>query len=101
MNRQLLIGRFSELLGLVPEWGESPVPVCLKDEQTWTSRGSKSRNMISVGEPAEWSLQQNKNDKKTYQGAKSLVVSQSTGVSGNVVDRSSSTRLVCVSQNIK
>jgi hypothetical protein len=64
MNRQLLIGRFSELLGLVPEWGESPVPVCLKDEQTWTSRGSKSRNMISVGEPAEWSLQQNKNDKK-------------------------------------
>ena len=51
-NRQLLIGRFNELLGLVPEWVESSLSVCLKYEQTWTSKGSKTRNKVSVGEPA-------------------------------------------------
>ena len=50
----LPIERFSEVLGLFgwlitrPAWRE--------DDQTVAFRGSKSRNKVSVGEPAEGSL---------------------------------------------
>ena len=50
----LPIERFSEVLGLfawritLPGWRE--------DDQTVAFRGSKSRNKVSVGEPAEGSL---------------------------------------------
>ena len=50
----LPIGWFSEVVGGGEEGGDSflfPEP-----NQTWSSRGSKSRNKVSVGEPAEGSL---------------------------------------------
>ena len=51
----LPIGCFSEVFGLVGA-AASVAALCRKDDQTWTSRGSKSRNKVSVGEPAEGSL---------------------------------------------
>lgn len=37
------------------------IDVRWKDDQTWSFRGSKSRNKVSVGEPAEGSLIKKKN----------------------------------------
>ena len=51
----LPIGCFSEVFGLVGA-AASVAALCRKDDQTWTSRGSKSRNKVSVGEPAEGSF---------------------------------------------
>ena len=51
----LPIGWFSEVHGLLPLVG-SPSFGILEVTQTWSSRGSKSRNKVSVGEPAEGSL---------------------------------------------
>ena len=51
----LLIGWFSEVFGL--RLGESQdTPWLWEVDQIWSSRGSKSRNKVSVGEPAEGSL---------------------------------------------
>ena len=47
---------FSEVLGL-PSW-RLTLPRWRKDDQTVALRGSKSRNKVSVGEPAEGSLQE-------------------------------------------
>ena len=38
----------------------------LEDRQTWSFRGSKSRNKVSVGEPAEGSLPNFKNVKALH-----------------------------------
>src|SRR6201999_3748741 len=45
----------SEALGLVQECWQRQSR-CWKVGQTWSFRGSKSRNKVSVGEPAEGSL---------------------------------------------
>lgn len=50
----LPIERFSEVLGLLA-W-RFTLPRWWKDDQTVALRGSKSRNKVSVGEPAEGSL---------------------------------------------
>lgn len=52
----LPIGWFSELLGLVPTARQRVRRWCREEGQTVLSRGSKSRNKVSVGEPAEGSL---------------------------------------------
>ena len=49
----LPIERFSEVLGLLA-W-RFTLPRWWKDDQTVALRGSKSRNKVSVGEPAEGS----------------------------------------------
>ena len=52
--------RYYRLNGLVSLWDWQPTPVTAagrwKLMQTWSFRGSKSRNKVSVGEPAEGSL---------------------------------------------
>lgn len=52
--------RYYRLNGLVSLWDWRPAPAtvagCRKLRQTWSFRGSKSRNKVSVGEPAEGSL---------------------------------------------
>gem|GEM_PF-1234917 len=50
--------RYYRLNGLVRPWdsGFSEMGVTGKLGQTWSFRGSKSRNKVSVGEPAEGSL---------------------------------------------
>ena len=48
------IERFSEVLGLCFSW--LTLTVLREDDQTEAFRGSKSRNKVSVGEPAEGSL---------------------------------------------
>src|SRR5205085_1864434 len=48
----------SEAFGLVQE-GRQRQSRCWKVGQTWSFRGSKSRNKVSVGEPAEGSLLKN------------------------------------------
>ena len=50
----LPIGRFSEVLELLAWW--FTLPHWWKYEQTVALRGSKSRNKVSLGEPAEGSL---------------------------------------------
>ena len=52
--------RYYRLNGLVSLWDWQLVPATVagsrKLRQTWSFRGSKSRNKVSVGEPAEGSL---------------------------------------------
>lgn len=52
--------RYYRLNGLVSLWDWQPTPATVagrrKLMQTWSFRGSKSRNKVSVGEPAEGSL---------------------------------------------
>jgi hypothetical protein len=53
--------RYYRLNGLVrsSDWSGGDRKVtsrCREDDQTWSFRGSKSRNKVSVGEPAEGSL---------------------------------------------
>ena len=52
--------RYYRLNGLVSLWDWQLVPATVagrrKLMQTWSFRGSKSRNKVSVGEPAEGSL---------------------------------------------
>ena len=52
--------RYYRLNGLVSLWDWQPTPATVagrrKLRQTWSFRGSKSRNKVSVGEPAEGSL---------------------------------------------
>ena len=53
--------RYYRLNGLVrsSDWSGGGFTVasrCREDDQTWSFRGSKSRNKVSVGEPAEGSL---------------------------------------------
>ena len=43
---------------MVPTWWATVASVRREEDQTWSSRGSKSRNKVSVGEPAEGSLSQ-------------------------------------------
>jgi hypothetical protein len=50
----LPIGWLSEIFGLLGDC--SNVNARREIDQTWSSRGSKSRNKVSVGEPAEGSL---------------------------------------------
>ena len=50
----LPIGWLSEIFGLIGDC--SNVNASREVDQTWSSRGSKSRNKVSVGEPAEGSL---------------------------------------------
>jgi hypothetical protein len=50
----LPIERLSEAIGLAPVVGNDDQS--RKVGQTWSFRGSKSRNKVSVGEPAEGSL---------------------------------------------
>ena len=50
----LPIERFSEVLGLFGR--RIALPAWREDDQTVAFRGSKSRNKVSVGEPAEGSL---------------------------------------------
>ena len=52
----LPIGWFSEPLGLVPKARQRVLRRCREEGQTVLSRGRKSRNKVSVGEPAEGSL---------------------------------------------
>ena len=47
---------FSEIFGLAPLWLSNGLGGCRKVDQTLSFRGSKSRNKVSVGEPAEGSL---------------------------------------------
>ena len=63
----LPIERFSEVLGLLA-W-RFTLPRWWKDDQTVALRGSKSRNKVSVGEPAEGSLSIN-----TYTIFKQIII---------------------------
>jgi hypothetical protein len=50
-------GQISPNLCLRTGFGEpATAPRCWEVDQTWSFRGSKSRNKVSVGEPAEGSL---------------------------------------------
>ncbi|KAI6344491.1 hypothetical protein MCOR25_011088, partial [Pyricularia grisea] len=51
----LPIERLSEAFGLAERGGQPPL-MCRKVVRTRSFRGSKSRNKVSVGEPAEGSL---------------------------------------------